>query len=190
MIIDKTNIAKIKNAEELIEFIAMNRYESFETLESEEFKQLPEWIKDIIFILDFETEYEMQGLFTYLENSTGHYLPETIQSFKRTDNNDIADILIELKDLLAHVGLSPDIIRNSEHLSFDNFPEITETIGNIEDRLRNLIEEKEFWHNVTESVQRGITSGLPSGGESAGFEPFVWNNPARTLAASGGQRSE
>ncbi|MDR2920148.1 MAG: DUF4375 domain-containing protein [Tannerella sp.] len=157
MKIEKTDIAKIKDAEELIEYVAINRYDSFENLESDEFQQLPEWIKDIVFILDFETEYEMQGLPTYLVNSTGHYLPETIQSFKRTDNNDIADILVELQDTLASVDLSPDILRNSEDdLNLEDYPEIGEKVDEIDDRLREFIEEKEFWNKVTEYVQRKI----------------------------------
>ena len=83
MKIDKTNIAKIENADELIDFIAINRYrENSKFLTSEEFRQLPEWIKDIIFILDFESEYEMQGLPTYLVNSTGHYFARDNTKFQ------------------------------------------------------------------------------------------------------------
>lgn len=157
MRIDKTDIAKIKDAEELIEYVAMNRYDSFENLESDEFRLLPEWVKDIIFILDFETEYEMQGLATFLVNSTGHYLPETIQSFKRSENTDIADILIELQDTLASVDLSPDTLRNPEsNLSLEDYPKIGEKIDEIDDRLREFIEEKEFWSNATKYVKREI----------------------------------
>jgi len=158
MKIDKTNTAKIENADELIDFIAINRYaESTEFLTSKEFRQLSEWIKDIIFILDFETEYEMQGLPAYLVNSTGRYLPETIQSFKRSNNNNIADLLIELQDTLASVGLSPDILRNPENnLSLEDYPEISEKFDEIDNKLRGFIEEKEFWKNVTEYVQEKI----------------------------------
>ena len=158
MKIDKTNIAKIENADELIDFIAINRYdENPEFLTSEEFRQLPEWIKDIIFILDFETEYEMQGLPTYLVNSTGHYLQETIQSFKRSNNNDIADLLIALQDTLASVSLTPDILRNPENnLSLESYPEIGEKFDEIDSRLREFIEGKEFWSNVTEYVQQKL----------------------------------
>jgi len=158
MKIDRANIAKIENADELIDFIAINRYaESTEFLTSKEFRQLSEWIKDIIFILDFETEYEMQGLPAYLVNSTGRYLPETIQSFKRSNNNNIADLLIELQDTLASVGLSPDILRNPENnLSLEDYPEISEKFDEIDNKLRGFIEEKEFWKNVTEYVQEKI----------------------------------
>ena len=157
---DKTTIAKILDAEELIEFIALNRYRSLKSLESEEFRQFPEWVKDIIFILDFETEYEMQGLLTFLVNSTGHYLPEIIHSFKRSNNNSIADLLMELQNTLSSVGLSPDILRNSkDNLSLDEYPEVSEKIKEIDDELRGFIEEKEFWGNVTVYVQRKIDSG-------------------------------
>jgi len=157
---DKTTIAKILDAKDLIEFIAVNRYRSLQSLESEEFRQFPEWVKDIIFILDFETEYEMQGLLTFLVNSTGHYLPEIMQSFKRSNNNNIADLLKKLQDTLSSVGLSPDILRNSEdNLSLEDYPEIIEKIKDIDDKLRGFIEEKEFWGNVTVYVQRKIDSG-------------------------------
>lgn len=157
MKIDKESLTKIKDAEELIEFISINRYDSFETLESEEFRQLPQWVKDTVFILDFETEYEMQGLYTYLENSTGHYLPEVIESFKRSDNTAISDILAELKNALEKIGLSPDLIRNSEKdLSCDKYPQISEIIDETDSRLSSFIEEKEFWAKVTAYVQKAI----------------------------------
>ena len=155
MKIDKQNIARITNIEEMIEFLTMNRYEEINDLESNEFQQLPEWVKDFVFILDFETEYEMQGLYTYLVNSTGHYLPNVILSFKRSKNSEIANLLTELQDILFSVGLSPDILRSSENeLSIDDFPEIVEKLDDIDNNLTTYIEEKKFWDNVTVYMQR------------------------------------
>ena len=155
MKIDRQNIAQITNVEEMIEFLARNRYEEINDLESDEFQQLPEWVKDFVFILDFETEYEMQGLYTYLVNSTGHYLPNVILSFERSENSEIANLLTELQDTLTSVGLSPDILRSSEKdLSIDDFPEIFEKLDDIDNNLTIFIEEKKFWDNITIYMQR------------------------------------
>ena len=84
-------------------------------------------------------------------------MQETIQSFKRSNNNDIADLLIELQDTLASVSLTPDILRNPENnLSLEGYPEIGEKFDEIDSRLREFIEEKEFWSNVTEYVQQKL----------------------------------
>ena len=155
MKIDRQNIAQITNVEEMIEFLARNRYEEINDLESDEFQQLPEWVKDFVFILDFETEYEMQGLYTYLVNSTGHYLPNVILSFERSENSEIANLLTELQDTLTSVGLSPDILRSSEKdLSIDDFPEIFEKLDDIDNNLTIFIEKKKFWDNITIYMQR------------------------------------
>ena len=115
----------------------------------------------------------MQGLFTYLENSTGHYLSEVIQSFRRSDNKDIADTLIELRETLENFGLSFNMIRenltntNTELYSISSFslrhenileenPDFEEKIGEIDKKLNDFIEKKEFWNNVTKYVQRNI----------------------------------
>jgi hypothetical protein len=79
-------------ADELINFVASNCYEpeNYGLLESSDFARLPDYVKHLILILQFETEYEMQGIITLLQNSSGQYLYQTIDSFAQTGNNEIA----------------------------------------------------------------------------------------------------
>lgn len=84
-----------RNSDELIDFIAMNRYEAEnqDILTNGILKTLPSFVQDVIFIIDFETEFEMQGLFTLLENTTGNYLTEISKSFYNTKNIDISTLI-------------------------------------------------------------------------------------------------
>ncbi|MCW3169650.1 hypothetical protein OMO38_14075 [Chryseobacterium sp. 09-1422] len=96
--IDKNSVLNYRNSDELIDFIAMNRYEAEnqDILTNGILKTLPSFVQDVIFIIDFETEFEMQGLFTLLENTTGNYLTKISKSFYNTKNIDISTLISEL----------------------------------------------------------------------------------------------
>lgn len=135
--INREKISAYQNTNELIDFIALNRYEpeNQDILEKEIFDTLPDYVQDIILILDFETEFEMQGLFTLTENSTGKYLTEISQSFKNTNNLEIASLIT--RTILVLSG-NPK-----------NNKEIEERLEEIEEQLSFYISEKDFWENVS-----------------------------------------
>lgn len=154
------------NSEELIKFVAAHRYNSDNTglTESLDFHLLPVYIKHLIHILDFETEYEMQGLLTMLQNNIVQYLPQITESFNQTDNPQIAYLLTHIAHLLAKHGISvqdlqtktegiqefnvfrADMIAKNEQLMIE--------ICQIDERLQTLIEEKAYWKNIEKIIKR------------------------------------
>lgn len=133
--IDKNSVLNYRNSDELIDFIAMNRYEAEnqDILTNGILKTLPSFVQDVIFIIDFETEFEMQGLFTLLENTTGNYITEISKSFYNTKNIDISTLISEL-----NIQMQEDQIEQ------------------IEKQITKHILEKEFWKNVSETINENI----------------------------------
>ena len=133
--IDKNSVLNYRNSDELIDFIAMNRYEAEnqDILTNGILKTLPSFVQDVIFIIDFETEFEMQGLFTLLENTTGNYLTEISKSFYNTKNIEISTLISEL-----NIQMQEDQIEQ------------------IEKQITKHILEKEFWKNVSETINENI----------------------------------
>lgn len=78
-----------------------------------------QWLKctDFIqvasFLIAFDTELTMEGIFTFLENSISHYSPNIIQAFRAIGDSNDADTLEEICRLAP-----PDIMRG-EFLSED-----------------------------------------------------------------------
>jgi len=133
--INKNSVLNYHNSDELIDFIAMNRYEAEnqDILTNGILKTLPSFVQDVIFIIDFETEFEMQGLFTLLENTTGNYLTEISKSFYNTKNIEISTLISEL-----NIQMQEDQIEQ------------------IEKQITKHILEKEFWKNVSETINENI----------------------------------
>ncbi len=133
--INKNSVLNYHNSDELIDFIAMNRYEAEnqDILTNGILKTLPSFVQDVIFIIDFETEFEMHGLFTLLENTTGNYLTEISKSFYNTKNIEISTLISEL-----NIQMQEDQIEQ------------------IEKQITKHILEKEFWKNVSETINENI----------------------------------
>ncbi|MBD0381923.1 DMP19 family protein [Paenibacillus sedimenti] len=91
----------------------MNIYdENFKSLRQEEiFIQLPVILQDIILILDFDIELQMNGIIGFLENSTGNYIEETILSLDRINATKDFKIMNDIKVLLSLNGISTKKLR-------------------------------------------------------------------------------
>lgn len=72
-----------------------------------------DFIQAACFLIAFDTELTMEGIFTFLENSIGHYAPNIIQAFRAIGDSDDADTLEEICHLAP-----PDVMRG-EFLSGD-----------------------------------------------------------------------
>ena len=57
--------------------------------------------KPLPFLIAFDTELTMEGIFTFIENSIGHYAPNIIQAFRAIGDNADADTLEEICRLAA-----------------------------------------------------------------------------------------
>ena len=54
-----------------------------------------DFIQTASFLIAFDTELTMEGIFAFLENSIGHYAPNIIQAFRIIGDKNDADILNE-----------------------------------------------------------------------------------------------
>lgn len=72
-----------------------------------------DFIQNASFLIAFDTELTLEGIFTFLENSIGHYAPNIIQAFRAIGDNTDADVLEEICRLAP-----PDVMR-AEFLSGD-----------------------------------------------------------------------
>lgn len=100
-----------------------------------------QWLKcaDFIqvasFLIAFDTELTMEGIFTFLENSIGHYAPNIIQAFRAIGDSSDADILEEICRLAP-----PDMMRG-EFLS-GSYQEYDVTTFNDTHEIASEVEEK------------------------------------------------
>ncbi|WP_426451963.1 DMP19 family protein [Paenibacillus sp. S-38] len=104
----------------IIDHIGMNIYKSNYTKlrDKEIFIQLPVVLQDIILILDFDIELQMNGIIGFLENSTGTYFEETIQALFRISATKDFEIMKDIKSLLISNGINTLRLReNLIHLS-------------------------------------------------------------------------
>lgn len=89
-----------------------------------------DFIQTASFLIAFDTELTMEGIFTFLENSIGHYTPNIIKAFRAIGDNGDADTLEEICRLA-----SPDVMRGEflsgeykeyDMTTFNNNHELTE----------------------------------------------------------------
>jgi hypothetical protein len=108
-------------------------------------------------MLDFETEYEMQGLFTLLENVLGQHLPVIARSFEQTHNPAIAQCLQQLVAVLAtangQLAAEPGNASHAVPTGCSNNDPLLTHLERLDDRLRPLILAKDYWDNVVTFVQ-------------------------------------
>ena len=152
-------LSQLPDAAAVLDFIAHHRYkpENAALLDSPTFTLLPDYAQYVILILDFETEYEMQGLRTLLENALGRHLPAIALSFERTHNADIARHLQQLVTLLAAANSQPAAAPAkgpySESTRLRHNTPLLPQLDRLDDHLRPLMLAKEYWDNALAFVQ-------------------------------------
>lgn len=101
-----------------------------------------DFLQTAAFLMEFDTELTMNGIFTFLENSIGQYAPNIIQAFRRIGDHDDADILEEICRLAAPDSMRREcrgkISRAYTVTSFDDTHEMTEE---AENRISELKEQ-------------------------------------------------
>ncbi len=127
------------SGEELCEKLSLEMWDS----ERSEWLECADFIQTALFIIDFDTEMNMNGIFTFLENSIGHYAPYIIKAFREIGDYKDAEILSEICRLAP-----PDLIReeflNKDYNEYDISvfgddhelnPEVADKIELLESRL-------------------------------------------------------
>ncbi|TQR97406.1 DMP19 family protein [Paenibacillus ottowii] len=71
--------------------------------------KVPESLRTIILLIDFDTELSMNGILGFLENSTGKYLNETISALKLIKAEKDLSILEEIKELVEGIHFNGQI---------------------------------------------------------------------------------
>ena len=131
----------------------------------EQWSSWADFIQVAYFIIAFDTELNMEGIFTFLENSIGHYAPQIIQAVRAISDDNDADILEEICALCP-----PDIMRGEflenghqeyEINCFDDDHELKEEIiERIEELERSLYLNTNFdiWKLLFGFVDKKISA--------------------------------
>lgn len=77
---------------ELCEKISLELWEH----ERSEWLEYADFIQTAVFLIDFDTELTMEGIFTCLENSISNYMPYIIEAFRTIGDYKDAEILSEI----------------------------------------------------------------------------------------------
>ena len=72
----------------------------------EQWLECADFIQAASFLIAFDTELTMEGIFTFLENSIGHYAPDIVQAFRAIGDSNDADVLEEICRIAP-----PDVMR-------------------------------------------------------------------------------
>ncbi len=124
---------------ELCEKLSREMWES----ERSEWLDCADFIQTALFLIDFDTELTMEGIFSFLENSIGHYAPNIIKAFRDIGDDKDADILSEICRLAL-----PDVIRgdflsgdyNEYDISvFDDIHELSREVSKKIEILENQL---------------------------------------------------
>ncbi|MDR2027631.1 MAG: hypothetical protein LBQ01_08770 [Prevotellaceae bacterium] len=142
---------EINDTKKFLDFLSLNMYEE-ENSNILLDNSIDEYIKDVINIIDFETNYEMEGLWTTYDNynsTNQNNIENIIKSFNKTENTDIANLI----DKIIEIYKSNEI-KMENNKSLEQEPLCDE----LEKELRKIIEEKEYWNNVMEYIEK--TNGI------------------------------
>lgn len=103
------------SAEDIIGQISLRLYkqENFHIRDNEIFSSLPMVLRDIIFIIDLDTEITMEGILGFLENSTGLFLEDTILTIERIKANEDQSVMSCIRDILKKYNISTYDLREN-----------------------------------------------------------------------------
>ncbi|ADG69745.1 hypothetical protein Plim_3934 [Planctopirus limnophila DSM 3776] len=97
---------------ELIERLSTRIYEPAFCKARDQIFAVPSSLRVVILVLDFDTEVNMQGMLGFLENSTGRYISETIESFHQIGAHATAKVLQNIHGILETHGISTSQLRS------------------------------------------------------------------------------
>lgn len=113
-LIGSNDISSI-SSDNIVENICLHLYEKENSIvrEARVFDNLPIVIRDIILIIDFDTEMNMNGILGFLENPTGLFLDDTIAALERINANEDCTILKRIKGILLKNQLDSQKLRDN-----------------------------------------------------------------------------
>lgn len=106
----------------------------------EEIFQYPVFVQNAYFIIDFDIELTMDGIFLVLDNGIGAYIPNIIKAFKAIGDEKDADILTQITELISVESLHAETMQQElKEFQITSFAECHE----LDDEVYEQIEELE-----------------------------------------------
>jgi hypothetical protein len=101
------------SGEEVVGSVAMDLYRAEFATIRECGPELPQVLRDVILIIDLDTELSMNGMTGFLENASGGFLQETITAMQRIGNEADAEILKSIQHELSESGITSEQLRQN-----------------------------------------------------------------------------
>jgi hypothetical protein len=139
------NLLKNTPASELVEHICGGIYqgETFLLRDIKTLDRIPQLIRDCILLIDLDTEINMNGIFGYLENSTGKFIDETIEVLERIGASNDSITLNNIKSILTEYGQKTSNLQaNVQNLKEYQISKFTQTHEKLDSELLNKIEQE------------------------------------------------
>ncbi|WP_238916893.1 hypothetical protein [Clostridium sp. YIM B02555] len=110
-----------------------------EPIERNEIKRYPQFVQDVIFIIDYDTELQMEGLEGFFNDSTKDYVNETIVALKNCGATKEAEMLekckkIDIENYDEYVELENETYLNND---FEGFWKLVEEYIGREKQLKD-----------------------------------------------------
>jgi len=135
------------SAGELINAIGLSIYEPPLVNTKLDHKRRVSELGVVALFIDFDTEVQMGGVLSFLENSTGLYLDQTVTALDRIGAHSAAAIMTDVRLIMRELGITPEHLRGDlsgvEEFSITTFSqthgkEATEMVGKIAEATGNL----------------------------------------------------
>ncbi len=91
---------------EIINKIGLQLYKPPLSLLRPKLRSLPEELRILILLFDFDSEVHINGILGFLENPTGFYLLDTIQALDLISAHYTADILHSIDEIMQQYGVT------------------------------------------------------------------------------------
>jgi hypothetical protein len=163
------------SAAKLVEMLSIRIYEPPLSTARDRLREVEESLRVPILVLDFDTEVCMNGMLGFLENSTGLFLPETIDAFDKIGASETASVLRAIEKTLKKHGVTPSRLRadfaGTQEFQITTFRELHGDLGTMP-------------NEVEEDARRLYLYGKSGAGEQVWslLEAFVENNRTGCLA--------
>lgn len=159
----------------LIEALSIRIYDPPLSTARDRLREVAEPLRVAILVLDFDTEFSMNGMLGFLENSTGLYFPETIEAFDMIGASETISVLRAIEKTLDRHGVTPSKLRadftGTQEYQITTFRELHGDLGTMP-------------NEVEEDARRLYLYGKPGTGEPVWslLEAFVEKNRFAFLA--------
>lgn len=96
----------------ILDHLAVQIYEPLLSKLREALRLVLEVLRIPILIIDFETEVQMNGILGFLENSTGLYVPDTIDALETIAAHETANTLRAIQRIMSEHGVTVERLRS------------------------------------------------------------------------------